>query len=112
MSVRDPVFRPIQGSTKTITTVANTSVSANWTGDAFNSAAAETLEVCNTTVSTVFVRTGIGATTASAADYPVPANATRRFAVHILDDTAAVFLPTAGTVGAVYVTRGHGGTSA
>lgn len=111
MSVKDPVFRPIQGSTKTITTVANSSVSANWTGDAFNSAAAESLEIANATASTVFIRTGIGAQTAVVTDYPILPNSRRTIAIPVLHDTVAVFLATGGTAGSVYATRGHGGAT-
>lgn len=110
MSMRDPVFAPVQGTTKTVTTVLATSVSANWTGDQYNTADSAVMEVFNTTASVVFVAWGLGAQTATANSYPVPGPGTRRFQCGPNVDTVAVLQP-AGTVGAVYVTRGEGGVS-
>lgn len=60
MSMRDPVFLLLQGSIKTITTVAAAAVNASWAGDVLNSLAAPVLEIYNSSTSTVFVKTGTG----------------------------------------------------
>lgn len=111
MSMRDPVFAPMLGTTKTITTVTlGTAVSANWTGDQFNTADAAVMEVFNPLTAIVFVAWGLGSATATAASYPVPGPGTRRFQCGPNVDTVSIVQAT-GTVGAVYVTRGEGGVS-
>lgn len=110
-----PTFAPVPKSNVTLTTVANSSVggsAASWT--AANGVPSKIVEVYNASASDVFVAFGLfseGAVTAAATDYPVPAHSTRRIEINQNYDTIAAFLPTGGTVGSVYATRGEGGTS-
>lgn len=102
-------------STVTLTTVAASSVgggAASWTKT--NGLPSNVVEIYNSTPSIVYVNFGLqseGVVTASAANYPIPPNSTRRIGINQNYDTIAVFLATGGTVGSVFATRGEGGSS-
>lgn len=109
MSVADPVFVPILGSTKEIATISTTSQSVNWTGDASSSQLGATLEIQNGSGQQIFVAWGVGAATATASSYPVAAGRLARIAIPPGADTVAAIGAAAGT--AVYFTRGVGGSA-
>lgn len=91
---------PIRPSATITLAVSATSASATiFAGD-------EQVEVNNATASTVFCRWGVGAQTATAADYPVLAGHCKTLTIGSGNNTFAAICP--GGAGAFYVTPGEG----
>lgn len=93
-------FGPMQGGTVSISASTTSADEAIAVGQ-------HQLHVANPTSAVAFVRTGRGATAATAADFPVLPGTDRIISIQPSHDMAAVIL-SAGT-GTVYVTPGTGG---
>lgn len=93
-------FQPTQATLAPVgngTTSVNTALATKMVGG--------TVKIVNTNTVTCFVRAGMGAQTATAADFPVNASSTDQLAIGTADNIAIV-LSAAGT-GIVYLCPGN-----
>lgn len=90
--------------TAATTTIAATASSV---GGTVAGSGAPCMRIVNDTASICFVKFGIGAQTATNADYPIPANSVEVMRPNVVDPTHVAVILATGT-GNVYVTRGEG----